>query len=74
MIKHLPLFVYGIIATFGGFLLILTARSIQQTALHTFIDQQLLEAAVLFFGIFIGGLGLFMILISLFIQQTSKPS
>lgn len=69
MIKHLPLFVYGIIATFGGFLLTLTARSIQQTALHTFVDQQLLEAAVLFFGIFIGDLGLFMVLLSFLINK-----
>lgn len=72
MIKHLPLFVYGIIATFGGFLLILTARSIQQTALHTFVDQQLLEAAVLFFGIFIGGLGLFMVLLSFLINKKAS--
>lgn len=72
MIKHLPLFVYGIIATFGGFLLVITARSIRGTALHTFIDQNLLEAVVLFLGIFIGGLGLFMILLSFIVNKKAS--
>ncbi len=64
-VKNPALAAYSIIGLIGGSLLTATSKHFQNTAPETFVDPKLVQGITLFLGLFIAGISLLGLVVSL---------